>query len=53
MTNKRCTVDQRINGQWTYQWTTEVVPSTADNPVGTVYKYTIDRLFPVPPPPLC
>jgi hypothetical protein len=28
MKNKRCSVDQRINGQRTYQWTTEVVPSS-------------------------
>jgi hypothetical protein len=27
--NKRCSVDQRINGQRTYQRTTEVVPSSA------------------------
>ncbi len=29
MNNKRCSVDQRINGQRTYQRTTEVVPSSA------------------------
>jgi hypothetical protein len=28
MKNKRCSVDQRINGQRTYQRTTEVVPSS-------------------------
>jgi hypothetical protein len=28
MNNKRCSIDQRINGQWTYQRTTEVVPSS-------------------------
>ncbi len=28
MENKRCSVDQRINGQRTYQRTTEVVPSS-------------------------
>jgi hypothetical protein len=28
MKNKRCSVDQQIDGQWTYQWTTEVVPSS-------------------------
>ncbi len=29
MKNKRCSVDQRIYGQRTYQRTTEVVPSSA------------------------
>jgi hypothetical protein len=29
MENKRCSVDQRINGQRIYQRTTEVVPSSA------------------------
>jgi hypothetical protein len=28
MNNMRCSVDQRINGQRTYQRTTEVVPSS-------------------------
>ncbi len=28
MLNKRCSVDQRINGQRTYHRTTEVVPSS-------------------------
>jgi hypothetical protein len=33
MENKRCSGDQRINGQRTYQRTTEVVPSSAyENP---------------------
>jgi hypothetical protein len=31
MNNKRCSVDQQINGQWTYQRTTEVVPSSGDS----------------------
>jgi hypothetical protein len=29
MKNKHCSVDQRINGQRTYQRTTEVVPGSA------------------------
>jgi hypothetical protein len=28
MKNKRCSVYQRINGQRTYQWTKEVLPSS-------------------------
>jgi hypothetical protein len=29
MKNKRCFVDQRINGHWTYQRTTEVMTMSA------------------------
>jgi hypothetical protein len=36
MNNKRCSVDQRINGQRTYQRTTEVVPSSGNNPYTVV-----------------
>jgi hypothetical protein len=31
MKNKPCSINQKINGQWTYQRTTEAVPTTRND----------------------
>ncbi len=45
MKNKCCSIDQRINEQQTYQWTTEVVPSSGKIHASAQYVYQNNHYF--------
>jgi hypothetical protein len=45
MKNKRCSIHQQINGQWTYQQTMEVVPSSAHRYSLETFKALVVRNF--------